>query len=413
MHRPARTALALVATLAAHAAAQTETLSVTVSGTIEIVDQQKYPTISIGDPYSATYTIEYEPGIDQDSDPTIGSWTGTASLTLQAGPETFQLGPQPAIYRVLDDVAGFNDLVQCNINQTPIVPGNVVYTLNFLDPSKASLTDDSAPDESTLNNFPLGVTNAELNVTDLTSPSTVYLGGRHAAASFTVFRPDPDPPECLTATVTGLVTAVDQRRYPAIAVGDTYTAIYSIEYSPNQDLDFDVNGGEWHGPATAVVKFPNHTITLSAANGILTVDDNLGATNDLAALNANNASELVSLSFIDTAQTTLFNDDPPTQSQWNSFPLAISPEELRVFELANLTTPAITGHHRTAVFALSPGGCAPCPPDVNNDGVVDNGDISDFIALFLAQDPAADFTGDGIIDNGDIGAFIAAFLSGC
>jgi|GEM_PF-3107470 len=55
----------------------------------------------------------------------------------------------------------------------------------------------------------------------------------------------------------------------------------------------------------------------------------------------------------------------------------------------------------------------PCPPDVNNDGVVDNGDISDFIALFLAQDPASDFTGDGIIDNGDIGAFIAAFLAGC
>jgi len=55
----------------------------------------------------------------------------------------------------------------------------------------------------------------------------------------------------------------------------------------------------------------------------------------------------------------------------------------------------------------------PCAPDVNNDGVLDNGDIGAFVALFLAGDPAADFTGDGILDNGDIGAFVAAFLAGC
>ncbi|MFG0305959.1 MAG: GC-type dockerin domain-anchored protein [Phycisphaerales bacterium JB040] len=55
----------------------------------------------------------------------------------------------------------------------------------------------------------------------------------------------------------------------------------------------------------------------------------------------------------------------------------------------------------------------PCPADVNNDGVLDNGDIGDFIALFLAQDLSVDFTGDGVVDNGDIGAFIIAFLAGC
>ncbi|MFG0307429.1 MAG: GC-type dockerin domain-anchored protein [Phycisphaerales bacterium JB040] len=55
----------------------------------------------------------------------------------------------------------------------------------------------------------------------------------------------------------------------------------------------------------------------------------------------------------------------------------------------------------------------PCPPDVNRDGIVDNGDISAYVALFLVQDPIADFTGDGIIDNGDISAFVAAFLAGC
>jgi len=54
-----------------------------------------------------------------------------------------------------------------------------------------------------------------------------------------------------------------------------------------------------------------------------------------------------------------------------------------------------------------------CPPDLNGDGIVDNGDIGAFVAAFLGGDLAADFNGDGILDNGDIGAFVAAFLAGC
>jgi len=54
-----------------------------------------------------------------------------------------------------------------------------------------------------------------------------------------------------------------------------------------------------------------------------------------------------------------------------------------------------------------------CPPDLNGDGIVDNGDIGAFVAAFLGGNLAADFNGDGILDNGDIGAFVAAFLAGC
>ena len=55
----------------------------------------------------------------------------------------------------------------------------------------------------------------------------------------------------------------------------------------------------------------------------------------------------------------------------------------------------------------------PCEPDINADGVLDNGDIGAFVALFLAGDLSADFNNDGILDNGDIGAFVSAFLAGC
>jgi hypothetical protein len=56
---------------------------------------------------------------------------------------------------------------------------------------------------------------------------------------------------------------------------------------------------------------------------------------------------------------------------------------------------------------------APCLADTNGDGILDNGDIGTFVALFLAGDLAADFNADGILDNGDIGAFVVAFLAGC
>ncbi|MFT5424345.1 MAG: hypothetical protein ACI89L_002140 [Phycisphaerales bacterium] len=56
---------------------------------------------------------------------------------------------------------------------------------------------------------------------------------------------------------------------------------------------------------------------------------------------------------------------------------------------------------------------ATCPPDLNGDGVVDNGDIGAFVAAFLAGNLAAEFNDDGILDNGDISTFITAFLAGC
>ncbi|MFG0305065.1 MAG: GC-type dockerin domain-anchored protein [Phycisphaerales bacterium JB040] len=54
-----------------------------------------------------------------------------------------------------------------------------------------------------------------------------------------------------------------------------------------------------------------------------------------------------------------------------------------------------------------------CPPDVNGDGVLDNGDIFSFVGLFLAGDLGADFNPDGVLDNGDIAAFVQAFLAAC
>ncbi|MFT5424088.1 MAG: hypothetical protein ACI89L_001880 [Phycisphaerales bacterium] len=54
-----------------------------------------------------------------------------------------------------------------------------------------------------------------------------------------------------------------------------------------------------------------------------------------------------------------------------------------------------------------------CRADVNNDGILDYGDLGQFVAGFLVGDLASDINGDGIIDLGDIGGFIELFLAGC
>jgi Immune inhibitor A peptidase M6. len=52
------------------------------------------------------------------------------------------------------------------------------------------------------------------------------------------------------------------------------------------------------------------------------------------------------------------------------------------------------------------------PADINGDGFVDFGDVSAFLAAFIAGEPTADINGDGVIDFGDVSAFVTAFNAG-
>ena len=113
---------------------------------------------------------------------------------------------------------------------------------------------------------------------------------------------------------------------------------------------------------------------------------------------------------------------------------AIYNDGVLVLDISNPASPAVLGRYQTAtpaqgitsadntVYVADFNGLdiidpdpqpQACTPDVNDDGILDNGDIGAFVTLFLAGDPIADFTGDGILDNGDIGAFVSAFLAGC
>lgn len=59
-------------------------------------------------------------------------------------------------------------------------------------------------------------------------------------------------------------------------------------------------------------------------------------------------------------------------------------------------------------------GILECPADINGDGVLDLNDIVDFIAAFIAQDPAADLAPEfGVWDLNDVVLFADSFTTGC
>ncbi|MFG0305511.1 MAG: GC-type dockerin domain-anchored protein [Phycisphaerales bacterium JB040] len=88
------------------------------------------------------------------------------------------------------------------------------------------------------------------------------------------------------------------------------------------------------------------------------------------------------------------------------YDFAWDPDEQRLFVMESLT-------RLVYVLGVCDAVVSDCAPDVNDDGVLDNGDIGAFVALFLAADPGADFNNDGVLDNGDIGAYVASFQAGC
>ncbi|HED54265.1 MAG TPA: hypothetical protein ENJ00_08705 [Phycisphaerales bacterium] len=56
---------------------------------------------------------------------------------------------------------------------------------------------------------------------------------------------------------------------------------------------------------------------------------------------------------------------------------------------------------------------APCPPDVNHDGMVTSADFSAWLAAFNAGDPECDQNADGSCTAADFTAWVANFNTGC
>ncbi len=52
-----------------------------------------------------------------------------------------------------------------------------------------------------------------------------------------------------------------------------------------------------------------------------------------------------------------------------------------------------------------------CDADLNDDGIVNFGDVSLFVSAFGTSDPDADFNGDGVVNIGDVSILVALYRS--
>jgi len=62
--------------------------------------------------------------------------------------------------------------------------------------------------------------------------------------------------------------------------------------------------------------------------------------------------------------------------------------------------------------AVVPAG-APCPADLNCDGVVDFNDLLEYLNRYNAQLPSADLNGDGVVDFNDLLEYLNRYNTAC
>lgn len=74
-------------------------------------------------------------------------------------------------------------------------------------------------------------------------------------------------------------------------------------------------------------------------------------------------------------------------------------------------TPVVTVTPRPT--PISTPTAAPCAPDFNHDGVLNQTDYSAFEAAFNLGDPSADYDGNSFVNGDDFDAFAADFEHGC
>lgn len=103
-------------------------------------------------------------------------------------------------------------------------------------------------------------------------------------------------------------------------------------------------------------------------------------------------------------------DAPQTISIFNTREVAAG----RLSDLAIHGSRAYIAHGISGFLVIDiSNNCLDCIADINNDGILDFFDVSDFLDFFAVEDPQADFDGNGIWDFFDVSGFLDAFGAGC
>ena len=91
-----------------------------------------------------------------------------------------------------------------------------------------------------------------------------------------------------------------------------------------------------------------------------------------------------------------------------------SSTSLQVLQAISTDGTAIIGHTGgLGAFLITLEFGDTCPPDINDDGSLNFFDVSAYLALYNAQDPAADLDDNGLFNFFDVAGYIATYNAGC
>ncbi|MEZ6317386.1 MAG: GC-type dockerin domain-anchored protein [Phycisphaerales bacterium] len=232
--------------------------------------------------------------------------------------------------------------------------------------------------------------------------ATALLGAGTAAA----------PAGKIVVEFTATVSTVDTGEYPGVTPGDTITGVYTATgLDPSADTDPAPDTGRWLVDATIDLTIGASTHITLARTGTVIVRDDFLALNDLVQFNIDEGPGVpnrrtFSITFLDTTQSLISGDAPPTPEVVNLFTDGFIPDEFRILNVAG--TPTYLNGKKTSHHAS----CA-CGPDLDGNGVLNLDDIAAFATGFIAGDRVADLNCDYELNLDDIAAFADSFIAGC
>lgn len=207
---------------------------------------------------------------------------------------------------------------------------------------------------------------------------------------------------------SGELSAVDNGT-GSFAFGQAFSFEITVDTdqaSPDQDGSPNTGLYSWPSGYDFRIVVPDASFDSTIEGNNMTVFYNAGSSFiDQVSFSANG---LATLTLRDETGGALPNDGIP-----------LSLPDIDTFEIATLTyfppgSPQNFTGTITEVSATLVSSCAAdLAPPGNPDGVLNFFDISEFIGLFSAGDPAADFVPDSVLNFFDVAEYLVQFQAGC
>jgi len=356
-----------------------------------------------------------------------GAFSGPVNILTGAG-----TGPDDMVASDIDG-DGDSDLlvVLKNINQVRVYLNNAgTFTAGAstatgaepVDIAAGDINNDGQPDYVVTNRSGNTVT-VLMNSGGTLSASSVAVGAEPRTTAIADFDGDGDGDLAVTNHDSRTISILRNNGGAFAAVqtlippfNNRPDGIVAGDFDGDGDMDLAAPAGDDTLAQSVIAVWLNNAGTFSGpTNSPANASD--PSTIDAADFDLDGDLDLIVINNDDASMSTLEGFGNGTFAAAVLRPVGAAPDRIAIADLDGNNSPdvAITNRdsNTTSLFMNAMAGSDPCAPDLNNDGTLDFFDVQAFLALFAAQDPAADWASDGAFDFFDVQAFLASFAAGC